>query len=156
MVLIVEDTAVTNRENRQLERETDNQGGFNFSGEASGGFGDQGASTDVEAGANTDRSFGGTATFRSDREIEDRMSVVVVEVLPSGNLVIRGRTDNVVGDEHRSMTITGVIRPIDIGPDNTITSDFVTDLQLQYLGEGSDSKTLGGGWFSRLSWLNPF
>lgn len=157
VVHIVEDTAVTNRENRQLDRETDNQGGFNFSGEADGGFGEQGASTDVDLGANSDRSFGGTATFRSTREIEDSLSVVVTEVLPSGNLVVRGRTDIVIGDEHRTMCISGVIRPIDIGPDNTITSDYITDLQLQYEGEGSDSRALKQGWWSRrLGWLSPF
>lgn len=157
VVHIVEDTAVTNRENRQLDRATDNQGGFNFSGEADGGFGEQGASTDVELGANSDRSFGGTATFRSSREIEDSLSVVVTEILPSGSLVIEGRTDIVVGDEHRTMRISGVIRPIDIGPDNAITSDFITDLQLQYEGEGSDSRTMRQGWWSRrLGWLSPF
>lgn len=156
-VIIAEDTAVTNRENRQLNHQADESGGVSFSSETSGGFGTQGSDASVDLGGNSDRSMTGTSTFRSQREFEDRMTVVVVEVLPNGNLVVRGRRDSVITGEHRSLCISGVIRPIDLGPDNSISSGYITDLQLQYEGDGPESATLRQGWLSRgLNWLNPF
>lgn len=156
-IVITEQTDVQNRENRQLQHETDEGGGLNFASEADGGFGTQGASALLNLGGNSDREMDGVATFRSNRQFEDRRTVVVTEVLPNGNLVIEGRHDIVILDEHRTLCISGVIRPIDIGPDNAISSAYVTDLQLQYTGDGSDSRQLRQGWWSR-RWnrINPF
>ncbi len=157
-VVIAEETAVTNRENRQLDHQAEESGGVSFSGETDGGFGEQGANASVDVGGNSDRSLSGTATYRSDRQFEDRMTVVITEVLPNGNFVVKGRSDTVMIDgEHRSVTISGAIRPIDIGPDNSISSQYITDMQLLYEGEGPETQQLQQGWLSRgLNWLNPF
>lgn len=157
-VMIAEETAVTNRENRQLDHQAEEGGGGSFTGETDGGFGEQGSSGSLDLSGNSDRSLSGTATYRSDRQFEDMLTVVIVEVLPSGNFVVRGRSDTVMIDgEHRSVTLSGVIRPIDIGPDNSISSRYLTDMQLLYEGEGPETQQLQQGWFSKtLNWLNPF
>lgn len=88
-------------------------------------------------------------TSRSVRFIAT-ISCQVVEVLPNGNLVIEGVRQVRINREREFIILRGVVRPEDIGPDNTVLSTAIADAQIEYSGKGVVSDKQGPGWFTRL------
>ena len=65
-------------------------------------------------------------------------------------LVIEGGRQFQQHHEVRILHLTGVIRPADIGGDNSIQSGFIADLRLRYDGKGPESNAMNQGWGARI------
>jgi flagellar L-ring protein precursor FlgH len=96
------------------------------------------------------RQLNGKADYRSDRTLTDRMAVQVVQVMPNGNLVIEGFRTRVVAGEERTMRVSGVVRPTDIGARNVVESQFISNFTIEYFGRGTDSSYINNGWLGRI------
>jgi len=87
----------------------------------------------------------GTQTYKGenkqerDQEVEARIAVMVVDVLPNGNLVVSGKREITVDDETRILQISGIVRPRDIKSDNTVRSDQVADARVSIVSKGGGS-----------------
>ncbi len=148
-IIINESTEVQNRENKALNKSTGASGTFDLAGKSAAGFGDSSASAELDMNKSTDRNFSGGATYQNSREVSDRITVTVVQVTPAGNLVVcGGRTMSVAG-EKRTLRISGVVRPVDIGPDNTVSSRFIANMQTSYEDSGAERHFTRQGWLSR-------
>jgi len=105
-----------------------------------------------------ERDFEGGGDSSQSNELSGTLTATVVRVEPNGNLVIQGQKRLTLnrGDEY--VTITGVVRPEDVGADNTVSSTRVASARISYTGTGAlaDSNTVG--WLSRVffSVLWPF
>jgi len=77
-----------------------------------------------------------------------------VEVIPNGNLVIRGEKWITIHDGDEVVQFAGIIRPEDIQPDNTITSEKVADVRLGYKDVGMTGNTARPGVATQ--WLNKY
>ncbi len=94
--------------------------------------------------------FKGTGkTDRSDT-MSASIACRVVQVLPSGNLYIKGSRLVQVNFEQQTITLEGVIRPADISPQNIVLSTHVADAKITYSGTGPVSDKQRPGWLSRL------
>ncbi|MDI6869788.1 MAG: flagellar basal body L-ring protein FlgH [Bacillota bacterium] len=83
-----------------------------------------------------------------------KMTVVVSEVLPNGNLVVEGVQAITVNKEHQTIKLRGQVRPEDISRDNTVLSTFVANAEIIYLGDGVVGDKQKPGILSRIfSWL---
>ena len=78
------------------------------------------------------------------------ISARVMRILPSGNMVISGKKQTRVNDESQYILLSGTIRPEDISPNNTIQSNFVADLKLDYYGNGILGDQQGKGFINRV------
>ncbi|MFH2052317.1 MAG: flagellar basal body L-ring protein FlgH [bacterium] len=78
----------------------------------------------------------------------------IVEVLRSGDLRITGTRMININGEKQLIEITGVCRPRDIAPDNTIMSTYISDAQIAYNGSGMVTDTAQPGVVTKIiNWL---
>ncbi|MDH5230849.1 MAG: flagellar basal body L-ring protein FlgH [Gammaproteobacteria bacterium] len=106
--------------------------------------GDVGVSNDFDGGAKTSRAG----------KLVARVSVIVQSVLANGDLMIHGSQVIEFNNEKQTIDISGRIRPIDIGSDNTILSTKIAEAVLKYKGEGFLSNREKPGIVTRFfNWL---
>jgi flagellar L-ring protein precursor FlgH len=60
----------------------------------------------------------------------------VVAVLPSGNLVVEAERIINMNHEKQTIVLRGIVRRGDIGPNNTVASNTIGDLELEIKGKG--------------------
>ena len=85
------------------------------------------------------------------------MTAVVSDVLPNGNLVIQGRRVVVVNNEEQFMTLTGMVRPLDISRDNVVLSTQLANAHITFGGVGVVADKQRSGWGVWIfDWLWPF
>jgi flagellar L-ring protein FlgH len=114
---------------RDVDRDIALEGGFTWAGVTS-----PAASIDGTAKSGTGTKGKGS-TARSE-DLQLLVAAVVTNVLPNGNLAIRGSQEVRVNAELRELTIAGIVRPTDIGPENTISYERIAEARISYGGRG--------------------
>ncbi|BFI97094.1 MAG: flagellar basal body L-ring protein FlgH [Rhodanobacter sp.] len=109
-------------------------------------------------GINSDRSFDGSGTSSQSNQLTGNITVTVVQRLANGNLVVRGEKWLTINQGQELVRIAGIVRPQDIGQDNTVPSTRVADAKIYYTGRGTLADSNTQGWLSRFfnsKWM-PF
>lgn len=109
-------------------------------------------------GLDSNRAFSGNGEASQGNKLEGSVSVTVAEVLANGSLVVRGEKNLSLTQGSERVAIEGIVRPADISPANTVSSDRVADARISYSGKGDLANTGEPGWLSRFfnsSWM-PF
>ena len=91
--------------------------------------------------ANSSTQLAGQGGTASNTTFQTSLTGQVIAVLPSGNLVVEAQRKIFMNNQHEDITIHGVVRPGDIGPNNTISSASLNNLEIEMKGKGiiSDS-----------------
>jgi flagellar L-ring protein precursor FlgH len=74
------------------------------------------------------------------------VSVTVSEVLANGNLMVRGEKQLALTEGAEIIQVTGIIRPEDISPNNTVQSRRLANAQIAYRGTGDMANAAKAGW----------
>ena len=95
---------------------------------------------------------------KQSNKLEGSITVTVARVLSNGNLVVQGEKWITINHGEEFIRIRGIVRPMDIEPDNSISSTKVADAQILYSGKGTLARANKPGWLTEffLSPLMPF
>jgi flagellar L-ring protein precursor FlgH len=86
--------------------------------------------------ANSNTTLKGSGATDSSTTFQTSMTAQVIAVLPSGNLVIEAQRKIFMNNQHEDITIRGVVRPNDIGSNNTVPSTALSNLEIEMKGKG--------------------
>jgi flagellar L-ring protein precursor FlgH len=90
------------------------------------------------------------ADYKDERSFEDRVSVVVIDILPNGNLVVNGTRDRSIAGDIQTIEVSGLVRPSDIAYDNTIKSQRVANFRIVTQNAGISAPYTRPGWLGRI------
>lgn len=96
-----------------------------------------------------EREFSGSGDSAQSNSLSGEIAVTVNDVLPNGNLVVRG--EKIIGLNQGSefIRLSGIVRPEDIDTDNTILSRKIANSRIFYGGGGVIAESNTKGWMSR-------
>lgn len=100
-------------------------------------------------GMNSSSEFAGSGDSSQSNKLEGSISVTVAAVLANGNLVVRGEKNIELNQGAERVALEGIVRPADISPANTISSDRVADARITYNGSGALADSNASGWLAR-------
>jgi len=99
----------------------------------------------------------GTGAADQQASLTGSVAVAVVEVMPNGNLVLRGEKQLALTEGTEIIQVAGIIRPDDVSPSNTVQSKRLANAQIAYRGTGDLANATRAGWgTSALLKLWPF
>ncbi len=108
-------------------------------------------------GASSDSKFTGSGAIERKGRLVATLPVRVQRVLPNGDLYVEGTKIIMVGNEEHHLYVSGIVRPIDIRPDNSVSSSRMAAAEIEYTGRGDVSDQQRPGWLARLlNKLMPF
>lgn len=93
-------------------------------------------------------SGGGNIT--NSQSVSSSASVLVIDRLPNGNLIIEGARELSVSGETQYIIIRGVVRRDDIARDNTIMSSKIASAHVEFLDKGAIASAQKQGWIAQL------
>ena len=94
-------------------------------------------------------SFDGEGDSAQSNSLTGNVTVTVAEVLPNGNLIVQGQKRMTINQGEEFVRFSGIVRPADINPDNTILSGKVANARIAYVGEGMVADANSQGWLGR-------
>jgi flagellar L-ring protein precursor FlgH len=97
----------------------------------------------------SETTFDGQADSSQSNRLDGSITVTVAERLPNGNLLVRGEKLITINQGEEFIRLEGIIRPVDIGPENTVPSTKVADAAITYSGRGNLQATNRPGWLTR-------
>jgi flagellar L-ring protein FlgH len=97
----------------------------------------------------SDSSFDGSADSSQSNRLDGSITVTVAERLPNGNLLVRGEKRITINQGEEYVRLQGIVRPVDIGPANSVASTKVADARITYSGRGTLADSNRPGWMSR-------
>ena len=99
--------------------------------------------------ADQKRQFDGDASADQSNRLQGNISVTITDVMPNGNLVIRGEKwlKLNTGDEY--IRISGMLRSLDVGLDNMVSSTKLANARIAYSGTGDLADSQRQGWLGR-------
>jgi flagellar L-ring protein precursor FlgH len=107
---------------------------------------------------NNANSFSGAGDSKQSDSLVGDISVTVIRRLANGNLMIEGQKEINLNQGSEYIRLQGVIRPVDVSPENTIPSTLVADARIAYGQHGALNDANAPGLLARFfnfSWL-PF
>ncbi|HHY47240.1 MAG TPA: flagellar basal body L-ring protein FlgH [Firmicutes bacterium] len=96
-----------------------------------------------EAGLGVNSDFRGSKSTTRSGNLVAKMTARVIEALPGGYLKIQGTQTLAINNERQHIVITGIVRPQDIHPDNTVLSTYIADAEIKYEGAPEAVKRSG-------------
>jgi len=93
--------------------------------------------------------FDGEGTSKQSNSLTGYVTVTVAKVLPNGNLFVKGEKWIGINQGKEYVRLSGVIRPIDLTADNSVSSSKVANAHITYSGRGALADANAQGWLAR-------
>ena len=116
--------------------------------------GTKGGSTAL--GSSVDQSYAGSGAANQSNTITGTMTVMVTRVYANGNMWIEGQKLLSVSQGEEYVRVSGLVRPDDIGPGNSVNSNRIAQANVTYTGAGDIANATKQGWYGQaVNLLSP-
>jgi flagellar L-ring protein precursor FlgH len=103
----------------------------------------------LSGGMENESSFAGQGESRQSNSLDGAVTVNVVRRLRNGNLLIQGEKLITINQGREYIQLQGIVRSIDILPDNSIPSTKVANATITYSGKGPVANAAAPGLLAR-------
>jgi flagellar L-ring protein precursor FlgH len=111
----------------------------------------------IQVGGSASNSLKGKGDTSRGSTFTTMVTARVMKVLDNGNMVIEGWRQLKMNGESQYVVISGIIRPDDISTDNLVSSQYIADARIDYVGEGVINEKMKQGWLTRIvDYVWPF
>ena len=101
--------------------------------------------------------FAGAGDTARKGELSGNIAVRVVREMPNGDLFLEGTKVVLINNEEYHLYVSGLVRPADIAPDDSVASSRIADAQIEFTGRGDIADQQRKGWLVRAAeTVNPF
>ncbi len=116
------------------------------------------ASVNPLFGAQSGTTIQGQGASSNTSTLTTSLTARVIAVLANQNLVVEAQREVFMNNQHETMFVRGVLRPGDIGPNDTAASTSLANLEIELKGKGviSDAVDRPKGFMRALLWLFNF
>lgn len=105
----------------------------------------------------TKSGFSGEGDTARKGQLNGNLAVRIAEEMPNGDLYLEGTKVVLINNEEYHLYVSGLVRPTDISPDNSVASTRIADAQIEFTGRGDIADQQKKGWASKLfESINPF
>ena len=103
------------------------------------------------------QQFKGKGDASQSNALSGEVSVTVAQVFPNGTMLVRGEKLLTLNRGDERVQISGLVRAMDITPDNRVLSTRVANANIRYVGKGEIARASQQGWLQRFfAILSPF
>lgn len=114
-------------------------------------------SLNISDGATSNKTLDGKSEFKDEREITDKITVIIEDVQSNGNLIVIGKIQRSVAGDKQTINVSGIVRPSDITYANTIKSGQIANFHMVIDNEGVSETYSKVGWVGKiLDFIWPF
>jgi flagellar L-ring protein precursor FlgH len=147
-VLIEEDAKATNDTKTNTDKSQDG------SVDIKAGTGPLSAIPAMSVSSGMKAKYDGEGKTSRAGQVKATLSARIVAVYDNGNLLIEGNKEVEINSEKEILRVSGIVRPQDVSPDNTIMSHKIADARIQYTGQGDNHQAARPGWIARFwNWI---
>ena len=105
--------------------------------------------TRASAEGSSNNAFAGKGSTENSNDFFGSISVVVIDVLPNGHLLIAGEKQIGVNSNVDVLRFSGQVDPLLIQAGNTIPSAQIANVRVEHRGRGQQADAQTIGWLSR-------
>ncbi|URX60936.1 flagellar basal body L-ring protein FlgH [Luteibacter anthropi] len=103
----------------------------------------------ADSSLSSSNAFAGDGSSTQSNQLSGLITVTVAQRLSNGALIVRGEKWLTINQGEELVRVSGIVRPQDIGSDNTVPSSRVADARIEYVGKGTLADSNTRGWLSR-------
>ncbi len=104
----------------------------------------------VNFGTESTSSNTGEVKTNLSETFSTNVSAIIEETYQNGNYLIRGTKEMLIDGQKQSLVLSGVIRPYDITPENSVSSSQVANLKILYIKDGEEQDVMKVPWGMRI------
>jgi len=97
-----------------------------------------------------DNKYRAQANLQNRDAFESSIQCVVTDIRPNGTLVLEGHAQAKFDDEEWELSISGIVRPEDIMPNNSVKSEKVAEKRILRLSSGHGRDGVRRGWLQKI------
>jgi flagellar L-ring protein precursor FlgH len=156
-VLVQESASATRSLGTKKSKKSDRASGLTASIDYGSALANKSVSPKADIGMTNSKNFDGSGSTSNSDTLTASVTSVVTYVYPNGNMYIIGRRELTINQQPQEISFSGIIRPNDISPANTIPSSKVAQAKISYGSGGELASVTHEGWLSQaLDQIWPF
>jgi len=94
-------------------------------------------------GMQSSKSLKGQGETSTGSSVTATVSAHVIALLPNGSMVVEAERKILINSQHEDLIVRGVLRPGDVGPQNSAPATALANLEIELKGKGVVSDYIG-------------